>query len=366
MSTQQQRILRLAPTTDRVLDRRVGIRGEVFYDDTNRVLRIFDGELLGGYELLRADLENIDVTILNSKLTNSTVQFGSTTVSLGGSSSTLAGLTSVTATTFNGALTGNVTGNVSGNVTGDVSAGSLTNITGMNFASGATVTEFSSDNTFADNASSKVAVQSATRQYIDKRLGIDHNGNPVATINLIGPGYLALDGTLAMKGNLDLNNNDINNVDTVTAATVSATSMSVTNTITGSVSGNAGTVTNGVYTNQTYNNPTWLNTLALSKVGFTAGKSFDYNAASNPALTVKATAYTADFGTAPVTSKSFTITDANATADNSVMIYPVGDDEWEMDPIAYSARCNAGTITLYASTSQGPIKGTRSIRYVLV
>jgi hypothetical protein len=366
MATTQQRLLRLAPTKDSVLDRRLGIRGEVLYDDTNRVLRIYDGELLGGYELLRADLENIDVTILNSKLTNSTVQFGSTTVSLGGSSTTLAGLTSVTATTFNGALTGNVTGNVSGNVTGNVSAGSLTSITGMNFASGVTVSEFSSDNTFADNASSKVAVQSATRQYIDKRLGIDHAGNPVAQNNLIGSGYLALDGALAMKGNLNLATYNITNGGVIGAATVNATSMSVTNTITGSVSGNAGTVTNGVYTNQTYNNPTWLNTLALSKVGFTTGKSFDYNATATPALSVKATAYTADFGASPVTSKSFTITDANATADNSVMIYPVGDDEWEMDPIAYSARCNAGTITLYASTSQGPVKGTRSIRYVLV
>ena len=362
----QQRLLRLAPTKDSVLDRRVGVRGEIYYDDTNRVLRIYDGELLGGYELLRADLQNIDVAILNSKLANSTVTLGSTTVSLGGSSLTLAGLTSVTATTFNGALTGAVTGNVSGNVTGNLSTGSLTNITGMNFASGATVSEFSSDNTFADNAPTKVAVQSATRQYIDKRLGIDHNGNTVPTINLIGPGYLALDGSLAMKGNLNLSTYNITNGGVIGAATVNATSMSVTNTITGSVSGNAGTVTNGVYTNQTYNNPTWLNTLALSKVGFTAGKSFDYNATATPALSVKATAYTADFGVTPVTSKSFTITDANATVTNSVMIYPVGSDEWEMDPIAYSAVCNAGTITLYASTSQGPVKGPRSIRYVLV
>jgi len=328
MSTQQQRILRLAPTKDSVLDRRVGIRGEIFYDDTNRVLRVFDGELLGGYELLRADLQNIDVAILNSKLANSTVTLGSTTVSLGGSSSTLAGLTSVTATTFNGSVTGNVTGNLLGNVTGNVQGNVTGNVTGR-----------------ADSAT-----QLHTARTIN---GVSFNGTADITVTADAS---TLSGT-ELKS-------------TVTASSLTSVgtlgSLTVTNTINGSVTGNAGTVTNGVYTNQTYDNPTWLNSLALSKVGFTAGKSFDYNSAATPALSVKTTAYTADFGATPVTSKSFTITDANATVTNSVMIYPVGSDEWEMDPIAYSAVCNAGTITLYASTSQGPVKGPRSIRYVLV
>ena len=324
----QQRLIRLAPTLDSVLDRRKGVRGEIFYDDTNKILRVFDGELLGGYELLRADLQNIDVTILNSKLANSTVTLGSTTVSLGGSSNTLAGLTSVTATQFNGALLGNVTGNVLGNLTGNVLGNVTGNVTGR-----------------ADTAT-----QLHTARAIN---GVSFNGSADITVTADAN---TLTGTQLKS----------------TVVTSSLTSvgtlgnLTVTNTINGSVTGNAGTVTNGVYTDQTYNNPVWLNTLALSKVGFTAGKSFDYNAASTPALTVKTTAYTADFGALPISSKSFTITDVNATASNSVMIYPVGDDEWEMDPIAYSARCNEGTITLYASTSQGPVKGSRSIRYVLV
>lgn len=45
----------------------------------------------------------------NSSLTNSKVTIGSTDVSLGATATTLAGLTSVTATTFNGALSGNAT-----------------------------------------------------------------------------------------------------------------------------------------------------------------------------------------------------------------------------------------------------------------
>lgn len=47
--------------------------------------------------------------IPNSSLNNSSVTIGTNTISLGGSTLTLAGLTSVTATTFNGALSGNAT-----------------------------------------------------------------------------------------------------------------------------------------------------------------------------------------------------------------------------------------------------------------
>lgn len=45
----------------------------------------------------------------NSSLSNSSVTVGSTNIALGGTATTLAGLTSVTATTFNGALSGNAT-----------------------------------------------------------------------------------------------------------------------------------------------------------------------------------------------------------------------------------------------------------------
>lgn len=46
-------------------------------------------------------------TLANARLTNSSITIGSTAISLGGTSTTLAGLTSVTSTSFVGALTGN-------------------------------------------------------------------------------------------------------------------------------------------------------------------------------------------------------------------------------------------------------------------
>lgn len=52
---------------------------------------------------------NTITNLPNSALTNDSVTIGSTSIDLGATASTLAGLTSVTATTFNGALSGNAT-----------------------------------------------------------------------------------------------------------------------------------------------------------------------------------------------------------------------------------------------------------------
>jgi len=88
----------------------------------------------------------------------------------------------------------------------------LSNLDGLGFKRGVVVTQFSTDPTMTDNAPDIVPVQSATRSFIDNRLGLDYGGSPVATTSLIGPGYLALNGTLAMKGNLNLGNFSIGNL----------------------------------------------------------------------------------------------------------------------------------------------------------
>ena len=79
----------------------------------------------------------------------------------------------------------------------------LSNLDGLGFKRGVVVGEFSTDGSMAQNATDVVPVQSAIRSYIDARLGLTHNGAPTPLINLIGPGYVALDGSLAMKGNLN-------------------------------------------------------------------------------------------------------------------------------------------------------------------
>jgi hypothetical protein len=79
----------------------------------------------------------------------------------------------------------------------------LSNLDGIGFKRGVTVSEFSTDSTLTNNAADTVPVQSAVRGYIDKRLGLDHAGNTVPVPNLIGSGYLPLNGALAMKANLN-------------------------------------------------------------------------------------------------------------------------------------------------------------------
>lgn len=98
----------------------------------------------------------------------------------------------------------------------------LSNLDGLGFKRGVVISEFSTDSTMTNNASEIVPVQSAVRGYIDKRLGLDHGGGPVPAANLIGPGYLPLNGG-TMKGNLNMATFGIGNVATPTSAFDAAT-----------------------------------------------------------------------------------------------------------------------------------------------
>jgi hypothetical protein len=86
----------------------------------------------------------------------------------------------------------------------------LSNVDGLGFKRGVTVSEFSTDNTMTNNAADTVPTQSAVRGYIDRRLGIDHAGGSIPLSNLIGPGYLALNGQNPMIANIKMGNNSIN------------------------------------------------------------------------------------------------------------------------------------------------------------
>ena len=88
----------------------------------------------------------------------------------------------------------------------------LSNLDGIGFKRGVPVSEFSTDSSFSDNATDTVPTENATRGYIERRLGISHNGaviEPGQLIPTLSGGFLSLDGQLAMKGTLDLNNNRI-------------------------------------------------------------------------------------------------------------------------------------------------------------
>lgn len=55
--------IRIIPQAKDYLDRKLGARGEVFYDQVDNTLRLYDGQTSGGIPLLKADLSNAESVI---------------------------------------------------------------------------------------------------------------------------------------------------------------------------------------------------------------------------------------------------------------------------------------------------------------
>jgi len=91
----------------------------------------------------------------------------------------------------------------------------LSNLSGLGFKRGVPVSEFSTDTTFSDNATDTVPTENATRGYIDRRLGVSHGGDTIdsgRTIPQNTGGFMALNGSLAMKNTLNMSDFRIRNV----------------------------------------------------------------------------------------------------------------------------------------------------------
>ena len=97
----------------------------------------------------------------------------------------------------------------------------LSDVDGLGFKRGVVVTEFSTDTAMTDNASDTVPTELAVRGYVNRRLGYDRNGNPVA--NKIGPGVLAPNGAVPMTDDLNAAGNTITNLKTPETASDAAT-----------------------------------------------------------------------------------------------------------------------------------------------
>lgn len=67
MSDDTFKIFRLVPRSSEFLDRRVGSKGEIYFNRANNSLRIFDGENSGGTELAKNNLSNVSNSDFSSK-----------------------------------------------------------------------------------------------------------------------------------------------------------------------------------------------------------------------------------------------------------------------------------------------------------
>jgi hypothetical protein len=77
---------------------------------------------------------------------------------------------------------------------------------------GPPVSEFSTDNTMVTEADYKVPTEQAVAVYVNRRLGLDRNGNTYAGSLLSGGGFVAVNGKMVMKASLNMGSHSIINV----------------------------------------------------------------------------------------------------------------------------------------------------------
>ena len=200
------RNLRLIGATSRSLNATSGVDGEIFFDQIQKTLRVYDGQVLGGRVLA-------DRTWVLANSSNFSGSYADLTnkptipaaVSLTGYATESYVTTAISGISIP-SLSGYATETYVDEAIGAIPPPSLSNVEGLSFQRGVAVAEFSSDDSMTDDASDAVPVESAVRGYIDRRLGLDHNGEVMPPNNLVGPGYAALNGA-SFSGNVVANNN---------------------------------------------------------------------------------------------------------------------------------------------------------------
>lgn len=96
----------------------------------------------------------------------------------------------------------------------------LSNIDGLGFKRGITISEFSNDSSMPDLGDA-VPTSSAVRSYVSRRLGFNDTG--AADSNPVGPGTVARDGSIALAGDLSMGGFKLQNVGTPVTGTDAAT-----------------------------------------------------------------------------------------------------------------------------------------------
>jgi hypothetical protein len=105
----------------------------------------------------------------------------------------------------------------------------LSNLDGLGFKRGVTVSEFSNDDRFTDGANDALPTEAAVQGYIDRRLGMDRTNNTLDASQLIGPGYMDRAGILTFTGPdpMDMGGFAIANLQTPVADTDAANKLYV-------------------------------------------------------------------------------------------------------------------------------------------
>ena len=97
--------IRIIPRDDDFLNRKLGARGEIFYDRESNSLRLYDGRVTGGISLAKADLTNISNAVFLAKATASGVSGTGGTTSNSFATISVAGQSNVVADSSTDTLT---------------------------------------------------------------------------------------------------------------------------------------------------------------------------------------------------------------------------------------------------------------------
>lgn len=229
----------------------------------------------------------------NSQLENSSVTIGSSSVSLGGTASSLTGLSSVSATTFTGNLTGSVSGNATsvtngvyttdtGTVTNTMLAGSIADSKLSTISTSGKVSNSATTAT-ASNTASAIVARDASGNFTAGTITADLSGNAstaTSATSATNSTNAAITDTTTTAGTYypvfssTSTGNSTLRTDSTGLTFNPSTNTLTTTTFSGALSGNASTVTNGVYTTSSINALTDVDTVSASP---TSGQFLKWN-----------------------------------------------------------------------------------------
>lgn len=242
--TAPQRSLRLSKTPINDVTSRSYTSGEIFYDETNQTLVVYDGKTVGGHPLLRADLSNTTAPVASV--------FFSDTAPTGKNAgaiwiNTLTGISYVlyngawvepAAQTFGGVntSTGNVTGNLTGNVVGNLTGNVVGNVTGVLTGNASTATKLLSPtqiNGINFDGSTAITVSAAAGTLTGTSLASNIVSSSLTSVGVLTSGAIGTGFTAIPNSALANNTVTINGTTVSLGGSATVTSIVAANTLTG-------------------------------------------------------------------------------------------------------------------------------------
>jgi plastocyanin len=230
--------VRIIPRESDYLDRKLGSRGEVFFDRESKTLRLFDGETQGGIPVAKADLTNIANSVFLAKATAAGVSGGGgasgnsfTTIAVTGQSNVVADSATDTLT-----LTAGTGISITTNATTDtITIASVSNFGTIAVAGQSNVVADQFNDTITLAAGSNITIETdpLTDTVTISAAGVGGASNSFTTVAVAGQSNVIADSTtdtltLAAGAGMSITTNP--STDTITiASTVTSGATSFTN-----------------------------------------------------------------------------------------------------------------------------------------